>query len=164
MKTCLWPRRYLTRVFIYSTLISSLVTIKMKFSLSIASSLHSLGILALEISDNFNFAFFLFASLPHRLFSPRWLKPLQKSWRSRGIPIAIFLDDGLGGGADHISAKLNSFPNEDKSLWEPVQIIAWLGVILNTIDGSIKTTDDRIVKLTTDLGTLSRVGTPRKIE
>ena len=106
VKTCLWPRRYLTRVFIYSNSISNLVTIKMKFSLSIASSLHSLGILALEISDTFNFAFFLFASLPHRLFSPRWLKPLQKSWRSRGIPIAIFLDDGLGGGADHISAKL----------------------------------------------------------
>ena len=26
------------------------------------------------------------------------LKALQKSWRSRGIPIDIFLDDGLGGG------------------------------------------------------------------
>ena len=47
--------------------------------------------------------------------------------------------------------------NEDKSLWEPVQIFSWLGVILNTIDGSVKATDDRIVKLTklTDLGTLS---------
>ena len=110
--------------------------------------------------------FFLLAS-PSPFIFTNMLKPLQKSWRSWGIPIAIFLNDGLGGGADHISAKLNSLivhsdllksgfvPNEDKSLWEPVQIITWLGVILNTIDGSVKATDDRIVKLTTELGTLS---------
>ena len=45
--------------FIYSNSISSLVTIILKFCLSTASSLHSLGSLALEISDTFNFAFTL---------------------------------------------------------------------------------------------------------
>lgn len=127
-----------------------------------------------------NFRYFQFCVLPFGLSSApfiftKMLKPLQKSWRSRGIPIAIFLDDGLGGGADHISAKLNSLivhsgllksgfvPNEDKSLWEPVQIITWLGVILNTIDGSVKATDDRIAKLTTDLGTLSSQPPPRNV-
>ena len=82
------------------------------------------------------------------------LKPLQKSWRSRGIPIAIFLDDGFGGAANHISAKLivhsdllksDFVPNEDKSLWDPVQIVTWLGVIFNTIYGSVKATVDRIL-------------------
>ena len=119
-----------------------------------------------------NFRYFQFCVLPFGLSSApfiftKMLKPLQKSCRSLSIPIAIFLDDGLGEGANHISAKLNSLivhsdllksgfvPNEDKSLWEPVQIITWLGVILNTIDGSVKATDYRIVKLTTDLGTLS---------
>ena len=118
------------------------------------------------------FRYFQFCILPFGLSSApfiftKMLKPLQKSWRCWGIPMAIFLNDGLGGGADYISAKLNSLiihsdllksgfvPNEVKSLWEPVQIITWLGVILNTIDGSIKATDDRIVTLTTDLGTLS---------
>ena len=32
-------------------------------------------------------------------------KPLQKSWRSQGTPIAIFLDEGLGGRMDFVSAK-----------------------------------------------------------
>ena len=119
-----------------------------------------------------NFRYFQFCVLSFGLSSSpsiftKMLKPLQKFWRSRGIPIANFLDDVLGGGADHISAKLNSLivhsdllksgfvPNEDKSQWEPVQIITWLGVILNTTDGSVKATDDRIVKLTTDLRTFS---------
>lgn len=91
------------------------------------------------------------------------LKPLQKSWRSQGIPIAIFLDDSLGGGTDFVSTKVNSLvvhsdllksgfvPNEEKSLWEPVQIITWLGIILKAIDGTIKATDKHIQKLNTGL-------------
>ena len=42
------------------------------------------------------------------MFSHRFLSHPQKSWRSQGIPIAIFLDDGLGGGTDFVSAKVNS--------------------------------------------------------
>ena len=102
-------------------------------------------------------------------------KPLLKSWRSRGIPIAIFLDDGLGGGTDPVSAKINSLvvhsdllksgfvPNEDKSQWEPIQIITWLGVILNTIEGSIKATDERIAKLSYDLEILSTHQHPTRV-
>ena len=116
--------------------------------------------------------YFQFCVLPFGLSSAPFIftkifKPLLKSWRSRGIPTAIFLDDGLGGGTDPVSAKINSLvvhsdllksgfvPNEDKSQWEPTQIITWLGVIINTIDGSIKATDERIVKLSHDLETLS---------
>ena len=106
------------------------------------------------------------------------LKPLQKSWRSRGIPIAIFLDDGLGGGIDKVSAKIHSLPvhsdllksgfvpNQEKSVWGPVQVITWLGVVLNTIDGSVQATDGRIAKLTSDLGslqTLSSQQSPCKV-
>ena len=69
----------------------------------------------------------------------------------------------LVGGTDPVSAKINSLvvhsdilnsgfvPNEDKSQWEPIQIITWLGVILNTINGSIKATDERIATLSRDL-------------
>ena len=117
------------------------------------------------------FRYFLFCVLPFGLSSAPFiftqiLKPLQKSWRSRGIPIAIFLDDGLGGGIDKVSAKIHSLavhydllksgfvPNQEKSVWEPVQVITWLGVVLNTIDGSVQATDERIAKLTSDLGSL----------
>ena len=135
----------------------------MKFSQSTANTSHLLGILALASSDTCVLLFGL-SSAP---FIFTWiLKPLQKSWRSRGIPIAIFLDDGLGGGIDKVSAKIHSLavhsdllksgfvPNQEKSVWEPVQVITWLGVVLNTIDGSVQATDERIAKLTSDLGSL----------
>ena len=124
--------------------------------------------------------YFQFCVLPFGLSSAPFIftkmfKPLLKSWRSRGIPIAIFLDDGLGGGTDPVSAKINSLalhsdllksgfvPNEDKSQWEPIQIITWLGVILNTIDGSIKATDERIATLSRDLENLSTGQKPTRV-
>ena len=51
--------------------------------------------------------------------------------------MVIFLNDGLGGGVNKIQAKINSLTvnadllrfgfvvNEDKSLWEQVQVITW---------------------------------------
>ena len=116
---------------------------------------------------------FGFSSAPYVFTSI--FKPLQKSWRSQGIPIAIFLDDGLGGGTDFVSAKVNSLvvhsdllksgfvPNEEKSLWEPVQVITWLGVVLDTIDGAIKATDERIEKLNAGLVELLSCQPPRKV-
>lgn len=72
---------------------------------------------------------------------------------SQGIPFAIFLDDGM---IDCAQAKLNSltinadllksafFPKKEKSLWEPIQIILWLGVMhLNTINRSIRAMDEQ---------------------
>ena len=43
------------------------------------------------------FRYFLLCMLPFGLLSAS-LKPLQKSRRSKGIPITIFLDFGVGGG------------------------------------------------------------------
>ena len=56
-------------------------------------------------------------------------------------------------------------PNEDKSQWEPILIITWLpvGVILNTIDGSIKATDERIATLSRDLENLSTYQNPMRV-
>ena len=51
--------------------------------------------------------------------------------------MAIFLDDGLGGGISIAKAKINSLTrygfliNEDKSLWEPIQVITWLGTVFD---------------------------------
>lgn len=114
-----------------------------------------LEILAPVFWDIFNFAC--------SLSGLKNLNPLQKLWRSQGLLIAIFLDEGLRGGMDFVSAKVNSLvvhsdllksglvPDEEKSFWEPVQIITWLGVILNTIDGTIKATYKSIKKLNASL-------------
>ena len=82
--------------------------------------------------------YFQFCVLPYGLSSAPFIftkvfKPLLKSWRGTGIPITIFLDDGLGGGNDPVAARINSLvvhsdllksgfvPNEDMSQWEPIQ-------------------------------------------
>lgn len=56
---------------------------------------------------------FQFTVLPFGLSSAPYLftkllKPILTSWRCNGIPMAIFLDDGLGGGINTIKAKINS--------------------------------------------------------
>ena len=73
--------------------------------------------------------------------------------------MAIFLDDGLGGGASKMKAKINTLTvyadllrfgfgtNEEKSIWEPVQIITWLGTVLDSNEGFISVTIERISKL-----------------
>ena len=58
--------------------------------------------------------------------------------------MAMFLEDGLEGGINSIKAKINSLTvradltrygfiiNEEKSLWEPVQVITWLATVFDT--------------------------------
>ena len=102
-------------------------------------------------SDTFNFAFFrlafllLLSSSMTKIRKPPDSNILQKA----GIPSAIFLDNGLGGVIEYSSCKIYSLavhsdlfksgivPNQEKSVWEKVQVITWLGVILNTIKGSV---------------------------
>ena len=59
--------------------------------------------------------------------------------------------------------KSGFFPSEDKCQWEPIQIIIWLRVILNTIDGSIKATDERIATLSRDLENWSTHQNPTRV-
>jgi len=101
---------------------------------------------------------FQFAVLPFGLSSAPYLftkllRPVITSWRCKGIPMVIFLDDGLGGGASKMKAKINSLTahayllkfgfviNEEKSTWEPAQIITWLGTVLDTNQGFISVTE-----------------------
>ena len=70
--------------------------------------------------------------------------PILTLWRCKGVPIAIFLEDSLERGINSIKAKINSLPvradltrygfiiNEEKSLWELVQVITWLGTVFDT--------------------------------
>ena len=92
--------------------------------------------------------YFRFCVLPFGLSTApfvftKLLKALIKYWRSQGIPIVVFLDDGLGGGPTQRQAKTHSLTvhadllkcgflvNEDKSQWTPLQEIIWLGYVIN---------------------------------
>ena len=82
--------------------------------------------------------------------------------------MAIFLDDGLGGGTNSIMAKINSLTvradltrygfviNEEKSLWKPVQVITCLGTVFDTYQGLISVTERRVSKLKSSIDLLRK--------
>ena len=82
--------------------------------------------------------------------------------------MVICLDDVLGGGANRIQANINSLTvnadllkfgfvvNEDKSLWEPVQNIIWLGTVLDTNQGFISVTEHMSWNSTVELSKLKQ--------
>ena len=49
---------------------------------------------------------------------------------------------------------LGFVPNEEKSLWEPTQVITWLGTVIDTSQCIISATDTRIQSLLEDLSFL----------
>ena len=121
--------------------------------------------------DDGEIRYFSFCVLPFGLSSAphlftKLLKPVSKFWRSQGIPFVIFLDDGLGSAVNELLAKIYSLQvnadlarlsfvvNEEKSQWTPVRIIIWLGIVLNTINGTISVTDKRISKLKISLDSI----------
>ena len=94
--------------------------------------------------------YFCFSVLPFGLSSAcycftKLLRPLVKRWRSMSQNCFVYLDDGISGSRDYISARAASniqrsdlasagfVTNEEKSNWEPVQIGEWLGFLINTI-------------------------------
>ena len=82
--------------------------------------------------------------------------------------MAIFLNGGLGGGSNSIKARINSLTvradltrygfviNEGKSLWEPVQVITWLGTVFDTYQGFISVTEQRVSKLKSSIDLLRK--------
>ena len=94
--------------------------------------------------------YFCFAVLPFGLSSAcysftKLLRPLVKKWRSMSHNCFVYLDDGISGSRDYISARTASniqrsdlasagfVTSEEKSNWEPVKIGEWLGFLINTI-------------------------------
>ena len=100
--------------------------------------------------------FFQFSVLPFGLSSAPYLftkllKPLVTKWRSEAnsnkakITSLQVHDDLLKSGF---------LPNEDKCVWEPTQVITWLGTVLNMSSSVISATDKRISSLQEDLAFL----------
>ena len=107
--------------------------------------------------------FFMFTVLPFGLSSAPYiftklLRPLVKHWRAQGIHAVVYLDDGFDVEHSEFLSKICSdnirsdlalagfISNEDKSVWVPVQIITWLGIIWDGLQGNIFITEPRIEK------------------
>ena len=105
--------------------------------------------------------FYVFTALPFGLSSACYLftKLLRRYWRSRGLRIVVYLDDGLCAVNGLVSAKLASemvrytlsragfVTHPTKSVWEPTQCLVWLGFKLDLAMGLIRIPDDKLVAL-----------------
>ena len=84
---------------------------------------------------------------------------MEKHWRLQGICIAIFLDDGWGTVQDRQDCRVTAqavrndlgsagfIVNDEKSVWEPTQVLNWLCITWNSILGTLKIVDRRITKI-----------------
>ena len=98
-----------------------------------------------EASDSGDEIFYVFTVLPFGLSTAPYvftklLKPLEKHWRLQGISLAIFLDDGWGTVQDREDCRATALAirndlgsagfivNDEKSVWEPTQVLNWLGI------------------------------------
>ena len=114
---------------------------------------------------------FEFTVLPFGLKSAPYiftkaLKPLVTHWRSCGVLIALYLDDGFiviprpkeSSKHNQIALNISNHIRSDlleagfvynisKSIWSPVNTIDWLGMRCDTAQGTLKILDRRIVKI-----------------
>ena len=143
------------------------------FSFDLKSSYHHIEIAQehqsfLEFSwrtpDSVNEVFYVFTVLPFGLSSAPYvftkaLKLLEKYWRIQGLCMAIFLDDGWAIVQDRESCRFKALAergdlynagfvvNEEKSVWEPTQVLDWLGITWNSALGTLKIVERGIIKI-----------------
>ena len=111
--------------------------------------------------------YFKFTVLPFGLTSAPYiftklLKPFIKLWRSQAKTVALFLDDGIGAARTFLLAKICSvqvhadllkfgfLPNEARCIWEPVQELTWLRVVINTAKFTFSITTKRVESILED--------------
>lgn len=107
--------------------------------------------------------YYKFLVLPFGLSSAcyiytKLMRPLIAKWRGEGKKIIMFLDDGFGCGnslsyTKRMSVEIKSdllksglVPKADKSCWEPVQCLQWLGAMLNSCEFTVSIPENRILK------------------
>ena len=84
------------------------------------------------------------------------LRPLVRLWRSFGVQICVYLDDGIGTETSQEKAKVNSafvketlaragfVTNEEKSVWKPSSILTWIGISMDLKQNILFIPDSRV--------------------
>ena len=105
--------------------------------------------------------YFKFTVLPFGLATAghiftKTIRCLVKHWRSLGMEIVVYLDDGLGFGSTFDLAlkasnmvqsdleKAGLVANDGKSIWEPVLDLIWLGIGIDLNQGNLFITQKRL--------------------
>ena len=109
-------------------------------------------------------SWFEFKVLPFGLKSAPYvftkiLRPLVQKWREEGMKFVLYLDDGIcvcnskrEGIVNAIKIKkglgeLGWVTAENKCVWDPAQIISWLGVEMDFVKRELRITEKRISSL-----------------
>ncbi len=119
--------------------------------------------------------YFVFTVLPFGLsVAPfvftKLLRPLVSYWHSYGVKICVYLDDGLGIDSNYNQAiehsvfvretlrKAGFVSNEEKSQWNPVRNLTWLGITLDLSENVLFIKNERIISILSmaEEGLLSR--------
>ena len=107
--------------------------------------------------------YFHFCVLPFGLSSAGFiftkiLRVLIQHWRERQIRILAFFDDGISAAVSLEEALTHSrivhdeivlagfIPNKEKSQWQPLQILSWLGMLYDLLQQKVFATRDKIDK------------------
>ena len=105
--------------------------------------------------------FYVFTVLPFGLSSAcyiftKLLCPLVRYWRSQGLRIIVYLDDGLCAREGEPKALETSvlvcstlsqagfLVNAKKSVWKPTQRLQWLGFVIDLSKGHIEVPVERV--------------------
>ena len=108
--------------------------------------------------------FYMFRVLPFGLSTAcyvftKLLRPLVKHWRTQGIKTIIYIDDGIVGAESKVQcAKCKDIALDDikragfvlslnKCHLNPQQIGAWLGIIIDLLEGKFVIPKEKIQKL-----------------
>ena len=119
--------------------------------------------------------YFTFTVLPFGLSTAcfcftKLLRPLVRRWRLLSHNCFMYLDDGISGQRDYVSARAASLiqrsdlassgfvPNDSKSHWDPVQAGEWLGFLINTIQFMFQIPEAKVAKLKRSLESLILAG------
>lgn len=134
------------------------------FKFDISSAYHHVEISSSQqtfLGFSWKNSYYCFRVLPFGLSSAPYLftklmRPLVKYWRTCCINIVVYLDDGWGCSSNLDLCRENAcfikssieksgfMLNNDKSIWEPVQKLEWLGLVWNANDYCLNIPDRRI--------------------
>lgn len=97
------------------------------------------------------------------------LRPLVKYWRENSVNIVLYLDDGFGMNVNeqkcikdaqfvkHSLLDAGFLINEEKSVFSPVKMLEWLGIIWNSSDFTLSIPKRRVSELLNSLNSIFEI-------
>ena len=137
------------------------------FSFDLKSGYHHVDIADVHhkyLGFEWHGTYYAFTVLPFGLSTAcyiftKMLRPLVRYWRARGIRITLYLDDGLAvvTGKQQASeasqfvkvtlSKAGFIAHPNKSKWEPVERLSWLGFVIDMAVGQIEVPEEKLSAL-----------------